>query len=51
MRMLKICSSTIHRLLETVFKEDLSTGLFPSELKKGNTVPIHKKGDKQVLKN
>ena len=51
MRMLKICRSTIYRLLEIVFKDDLSTGLFPSEWKKGNTVPIHKKGDKQVLKN
>ena len=33
------------------FQEALSTGLFPSEWKKGNIVPTHKKGDKQVLKN
>ena len=33
------------------FKEALSTGLFPSEWKKRNIVPIHKKVDKQVLKN
>ena len=33
------------------FEEALCTGLFPSERKKGNIVPIHKKGDKQVLKN
>ena len=50
-RMLKICGSTIYRPLEIIFKEALSTGLFPSEWKKGNIVPIHKKGDKQVLKN
>ena len=48
--MLKICGSTIYRPLEIIFKEALSTGLFPSEWKKGNIVPIHKKGDKQVLK-
>ena len=48
--MLKICGSTIYRPLEILFKEALSTDLFPSEWKKGNIVPIHKKGDKQVLK-
>ena len=47
----KICGSTIYRPLEITFKEALSTGLFLSEWKKGNIVPIHKKGDKQVLKN
>ena len=50
-RMLKICDSTIYRPLEIIFKEALSTGLFPSECKKENIVPIHKKGDKQVIKN
>ena len=29
----------------------LNTGKFPSEWKKGNVVPIHKKDDKQNVKN
>ena len=41
MRMLKICRSTIYRLLEIVFKEDLSTGLFPSEWKKGKSENVN----------
>ena len=49
--MLKICGSTIYRPLKIIFKEALSTGLLPSEWEKGNIVPIHKKCDKQVLKN
>ena len=44
--MLKICGSFIYRPLEVVFKEALSTGLFPSNWKKGKIVPIHKKDDK-----
>ena len=48
--MLKICGSTTYRPLEIIFKEALSTGLFPSEWKKENIVPVHKKGGKQVLK-
>ena len=49
--MLKICGSSIYGSLELILKEALSTGLFPSNWKKGNIVPIHKKGDKQILKN
>ena len=41
--MLKICGSTIYRPLEIIFKEALSNGLFPSEWKKENIVPIHKR--------
>ena len=37
--------------LEVIFKEALIIGLFPSKWKKGNIAPIHKIGDKQVLKN
>ena len=29
----------------------MESGSFPSEWKKGNVVPIHKKDDKQCLKN
>ena len=49
--MLKICGSSIYGPLELISKETLSTGLFPSNWKKGDIVPIHKKGDKQILKN
>ena len=49
--MLKICGSSIYAPLELIFKEALSTGLFPSNWEKGNIVPIHKKADKQILKN
>ena len=49
--MLKKCGSTIYRQLEIIFKEVLSTGLFPSDWEKLNIVPVHKKGVKQVLKN
>ena len=49
--MLKICGSAIYKPLAIVFKRCVGTGIFPSEWKKGNIVPIHKKGDKQTLKN
>ena len=45
-RMLKICRDSICVPLEMIFKQALLTGVFPSEWKKGNIVPIHKKGDK-----
>ena len=49
--MLKIYGSSIYGQQELIFKEGLSTGLFPSNWKKGNIVPIHKKIHKQILKN
>ena len=45
-RMLKICRSSICKPLEMIFKQCIETGFFPSEWKKANIVPIHKKGDK-----
>ena len=50
-RMLKICGSSIYGPLQLIFKEALSNGLFPSNWKKGNIAPIHKKGNKPILKN
>ena len=49
-RMLKICGNTICKPLELIFKQALTTGVFPSEWKKGNIVPCYKKGDKQNIK-
>ena len=34
-----------------IFKQCIETGVFPSEWKKSNIVPIHKKGEKQTLEN
>ena len=50
-RILKICGSSMYKPLEMIFKQCIETGFFPSEWKKANMVPIHKKGDKQTLEN
>ena len=47
--MLKICSDSIC-LPSEIFKQALLTGLFPSEWKKRNIVPIHKKVTNKILK-
>ena len=49
--MLKICGSAIYKPLAIFFKQCVDTGIFPSEWKKINISPIHKKGNKQTLKN
>ena len=45
--MLNICGDSICVPLEKIFKQALLTGVFPSEWKKGNIVPIHKKDNKR----
>ena len=50
-RMLKICGNTICKPLELIFKQALTTAVFPSEWKKGDIVPCYKKGNKQNFKN
>ena len=49
--MLKICGDSICRPLNIIFKTCLRTGKFPLEWKKANTVPVLKKGDKQIVIN
>ena len=49
--MLKICGDTICKPLGLIFKEALTTNVFPSEWKKGNIVPCYKKDNKQNIKN
>ena len=49
--MLKIYGFSIYKPLEMIFKQCNGTGVFPSEWKKANIVPIHKKGGKQTLEN
>ena len=50
-RMLKLCESAITEPLYLIFKNCLSSNTFPDVWKKANVIPLHKKGDKQVLKN
>ena len=51
-RILKLCDKSICKPLNIIFKSCLTQGIFPSEWKKANFVPIHKKkNDKQCVKN
>ena len=49
--MLKTCGDTISKPLELIFKQALITGTYPSDWKKSNIVPVHKKGAKQNIKS
>ena len=51
LRMLKLCGDSVLPPLELVSKSCIESGTFPSEWKKANVVPVHKKGDEQSLKN
>ena len=47
----KICDTSICRPLKLIFQSCLESGKFPTEWKKMNVVPVHKKGDKLILRN
>ena len=49
--MLKLCESAITEPLYLIFKNCLSSNTFPDVWKKANIIPVHKNGDKRVLKN
>ena len=49
--MLKLRGEAISRPLNIIFTTCLNTANFPSEWKKGNVVPIHKKDAKWNVKN
>ena len=49
--MIKICGKSLCKPLEMIFKSCIKKVEYPSEWKKANVVPAHKKGDKQLLKN
>ena len=50
-RMLKLSQKSILKPSKLIFKNCLRTRLFPNQRKKANVVPIHKKGDKQLIEN
>ena len=51
MSLIKFCGESILKPLELIFKSCFGNGKFLSDWKKANIVPVHKQGDKQVLKN
>ena len=48
--MVKICDDSISKPLKLIFECHLESGKIPSKWKKPNVIPLHKKGDKQILK-
>ena len=50
-RMIKICAFSISKPLAILFRNCLESKCFPKEWTKANIVPVHKKNDKQLIKN
>ena len=50
-RMVKICDESLVKRLFNVFQFSLETGNFPSNWKRGNIVPVHKKDNKDLINN
>ena len=42
--MLKLCGKSIGKPLNLIFQSCIKQGKFPTGWKKGNVVPVHKKG-------
>ena len=50
-KMLQLCGDTVIIPLKIIFENILFTGIFPVVWKQANVVPVHKKENKQLLKN
>ena len=49
--MIKLCGNTLVTLLLIIFETALETGNYPKSWKCGNIVPVHKKEEKNLVKN
>ena len=49
--MVQICDKAICKPLHLIFSSCIESGIFPTEWKMANVVPIHKRDDKQNVKN
>ena len=49
--MLKLCSDSLSKPLTKILRNCLDSGYFPQSWKKCNVIPIHKKNNKQDIKN
>ena len=50
-RILKLCGKSICKPLDLIFQSCIKQGKFPTAWKKANVVPVHKKVNKEILKN
>ena len=50
-RMLLICGYSILVPLDLIFRNIIQTGTYPDQWKHANVTPVHKKDDKQKIKN
>ena len=48
---IEICDTSLLKPLMCIFRSSLNLGIFPSQWKKGNVVPVYKKNDKNIAKN
>ena len=49
--MVKICHESIVDPLSCIFERCIETGIYPTQWKKANIIPVHKKGCKQDKNN
>ena len=49
-RMLRLSATSISKPRHILFNNSVINECFPNEWKKANIVPVHKKGDKQIIK-
>ena len=50
-RMIQLCVNSITLPLTLIFKFSLRNGVFPATWKMGNIIPVHKKKEKNIVKN
>ena len=50
-RMVQICDKAICKPLHLIFSSCIESGIFPTECKMANVVPIYKRDDKQYVEN
>ena len=50
-KMIQICGDPLMHPLKLIFEAAIRSGCFPDTWKKGNIVPVHKKENKNLVKN
>ena len=50
-KMIKICGKSLTIPLAIIFRNCISSGVFPATWKQANVVPVHKKSSKQLVNN